>query len=133
VTQVRFYLDDMSKVYTTETSAPWDFLGGRPWNTVGKIDDGKHRIVAALSFSDGTSGYVDSIFNIRNGNQVPVARATQTRNLAFVQTVNSTSTTVVTENQTIPWALFGSTCAVIIVLSIVLGGMRKKKAQEEKV
>jgi len=134
VSQVRWYLDDTTKVYTTETSGPWDLLGGRTWDTVAtKIPDGRHRIVAGLTFLDGTSGYVDAIFNIKNGNQQPVvARATENTNAAFTQSTNGSSTNVVTEDQIIPWSLFGFTCLVIIVLSIVLGVVSKKKSSDDE-
>jgi len=130
VSQVRWYLDDTTKVYTTETSQPWDFLGGRTWDTVGtKIPDGRHRIVASLTFLDGTSGYVDAIFTVKNN--LPPARATQNSNMAFGAT-NGTSTNVSTDNQVLPWSLFGSTCVVIIVLSVVLGVINKKKPSDDE-
>jgi hypothetical protein len=122
IQQVRWYLDDTSKVFTTETTAPWELLGGRPWDTIGaRVTDGQHKIIAAITFTDGTNGYVDAIFTVRNGNTA--ARALDKTSAAFT---DGNATTVYTENQVVPWSLFGTTLAVVVVLSVVIGVMGKK-------
>jgi hypothetical protein len=129
IQQVRWYLDNTGSVFTTETAAPWDLLGGRPWDTVGsRVTDGQHKIIAAITFTDGSNGYVDAIFNVRNGNNV--ARATEKTQTEFVDSnpnTNSTGTPVYTESHVVPWSLFGTTVAVIIALSVVIGVMDKRK------
>jgi hypothetical protein len=129
IQQVRWYLDNTASVFTTETAAPWDLLGGRPWDTVGsRVTDGQHKIIAAITFTDGSSGYVDSTFTVRNGNNV--ARAHEQTAAQFVDSnpnSNMTGTPVYTESHVVPWSLFGTTVAVIIALSVVIGVMDKKK------
>lgn len=128
IQQVRWYLDSMDKVFTTETSAPWELLGGRPWDTIGsRVSDGQHKILAAITFNDGTSGYVDATFNVRNGNANNVARAVDKTTISFTDSTASNATNVLTENQVVPWSLFGTTVAVIIALSVVIGVMENKK------
>jgi len=125
IQQVRFYLDNMGRVFTTETIAPWDFLGGRPWDTIGsRVEDGQHRIVAAITFLDGTNGVVDATFNVRNGANGGAGRALDKDSTAYTDTTE----TVVTENQIVPWTLFGTTIAGIIVLSVIIRLMDRKKA-----
>jgi len=135
IQQVRWYLDNMTRVFTTETAAPWEMLGGQRWDTMGnpRVPDGQHRIVAAITFSDGTSGVVDASFNVRNGannnNNNGAGRALERTSVTFTQE----TTTVVTENQIVPWSLFGTTVAAIIALSVVIGVMdRKKKTMVER-
>jgi len=130
IRQVRWYLDNPANVFTTETSAPWDLLGGRPWDTVGsRVTDGQHKIIAAITFSDGTNGYVDATFNVRNGNNVARALSNTAAQYADSNPNTNTSgaTPVLTENNIVPWSLLGTTVAVIIALSVVVGVMDKKK------
>jgi len=134
IQQVRFYLDSMDKVFTTETITPWDLLGGRPWDTIGsRVADGQHRILAAITFADGTNGYVDATFTVRNGNNnnnnnnnAAANRALEKSAVSFSDNT-ATTTTVVTENHIVPWSLFGTTMTVIVALSVVIGVMDKKK------
>jgi len=129
IQQVRWYLDNTAGVFTTETAAPWELLGGRPWDTIGsRVSNGQHRIIAAITFTDGSNGHVDATFNVRNANNA-ASRATEKTVVSYEPTNNVTgpTTLVSTQNQIVPWSLFGTSVAVIIVLSIVVGVMDKKK------
>jgi len=127
IQQVRFYLDAMDRVFTTETATPWDLLGGRPWDTTAS-QNGQHRILAAITFTDGTNGYVDATFNVRNGNNNNngANRALEKSAVSFAENT-ATTTVVVTENHILPWSLFATTLVAIVALSVVLGVMEKKK------
>jgi len=131
IRQVRWYLDDLDRVFTTENFAPWELIGGRPWDTVASgVRNGVHRIAAAITFTDGQTGYVDSVFTINNPNGP--ARALEKDSSAFAITSAPTQTVIV-ENQAVPWSLFGTTLAAIVVLSVVLAIVDKnKKAKLER-
>jgi len=126
ISQVRWYLDAMDKVYTTETAAPWDLLGGRPWDTLAsRITEGEHRILASITFTDDTTGYVDAIFTVRNG--VQAARAIEQVTSAFLE--NSTAPSVTVEQpQVVPWSLFGVSCGVVVILVVGLIVVNSKTA-----
>jgi len=131
IRQVRWYLDDLDRVLTTENFAPWELIGGRPWDTVNSgVRNGVHRIGAAITFTDGQTGYVDSVFTINNPNAP--ARALEKDSSAFAVT-NAPTQTVVVENHAVPWSLFGTTVAAIVALSVVIAIVdRKKKAKLER-
>jgi hypothetical protein len=132
IQQVRWYLDDMSRVFTTETAAPWDFLGGRAWDTVAaRVEDGPHRIVASVTFTDGSAGVVDATFTVRNPRNNAAGRATEKNSFTYTENLNTV--TVASENHVVPWSLFGTTVAVIVALSVVIGIIdRKKKKMLER-
>jgi len=133
VSQVRWYLDALDKVYTTETAAPWELLGGRPWDTVAtRVSDGQHRVLASITFTDDTTGFVDAIFSVRNGNQV-AARALNQAATPFLEDNSTSSVTAQAESQVLPWSLFGGTCGVVIALVVVLIVINNKKSAVERV
>jgi len=130
ISQVRWYLDGMDRVYTTETAAPWDLLGGRVWDTVAsRIAEGEHRVLASITFSDDTNGYVDAIFTVRNG--VQAARALVQASSAFLE--NSTAPSVTVEQaHVVPWSLFGVSCGVVVILVVGLVFVNRKTAVMER-
>jgi len=127
IAQVRFYLDAMDRVYTTETAAPWDLLGGRVWDTVAsRVTEGEHRILAAITFTDDTTGFVDAIFTVRNGVQA-AARAIEKASTPFLE--NSTAPAITVEQpHVVPWSLFGGACGVVIILVVALIFINRKTA-----
>jgi len=123
VSQVRWYLDSLDRVFTTETAAPWELLGGRSWDTVAsRVTNGPHRIVAAITFTDRSTGYVDAMFNVLNQVQT---RAIESASTAFLENSTAPSETVVIPH-TLPWALFGTTSGIVVILIVVLIVMSNK-------
>jgi len=118
VLQVRWYLDQPNQVFTTETAAPFDLRGGRSWDST-SVPDGQHRIIASITFTDGTIGSVDATFNVKNGANSKAVRATaiQGSETTFVETTPTQSPDAST---VVPWSLFGVACAVIVALVIAV-------------
>jgi hypothetical protein len=133
ISQVRWYLDAMDRVYTTETAAPWDLLGGRVWDTVAsRVTEGDHRIGAAITFTDDTTGFVDATFTVRNGAQAAVAaRAVEKASTPFLENSTAPALTV-EEPHVVPWSLFGGTCGVVIILVVALIFVNRKTASVER-
>jgi len=122
----------MDHVYTTETATPWDLLGGRVWATVGsKVTEGNHRILAAITFTDATTGFVDAIFTVRNGVQAAASRAVETASTPFLENSTAPSTTVV-QPQVLPWSLFGGASGLVIILVVTLIIVNRKTARLER-
>jgi len=123
ISQVRWYLDNTDRVFTVETAAPWELLGGRSWDTVAsRVSNGPHRIIAAITFTDKTSGHVDAMFNVLNQVQ---ARAVERISTAFLENSTAPSETVVIPH-TLPWALFGTSAGIVVILIVVLIVMSNK-------
>jgi len=127
ISQVRWYLDRTDLVFWTETTVPFDFNDGRAWVST-TVADGSHRIIAAITFADGTSGSIDATFSVNNGVvKANPALAVDGGSDPFVD-----QATTVTENGStnsesktqidsiVPWSLFGVGCAVIVVLSTLI-------------
>jgi len=131
INQVRWFIDRADQVVATETATPFDLSGGRPWDST-SVTDGSHRIIATITFSDGTSGSIDSTFVVRNGAQAAAARAVAGASDTFVETgvvnENSTSAATVPNTLVLPWSLFSVACFVIVVLSVVI--VLKKSTSE---
>jgi len=94
-----------------------------------------HRIVAAMTFTDGSTGYVDAYFNIKNGVQTTPTAASAIAEAPVVIMENSTSTVVEYSESpnTIPWALFGVSCGAIVILAITLVVVNKRPTSGERV
>jgi len=131
ISQVRWYLDQPGQVLATENVSPFDFHGGRPWNST-ETPDGQHRIIAALTFSDGATGTVDATFNIGNA---------PTQQPLRVAAVSKASDSYVEPGTTagnslpaglIPWSLFGGAFGIVAILGVIIVVMGKGETRAER-
>jgi len=122
ITDVRWFVDQTNMVVTVDDSAPYELYPNRAWDTT-QLEDGAHRVVATVTFADGTTGNIDATVTVRNGNQqqnmgiagAAVERASDT--YVETATVNAVGPIVPKE---VPWTLFGVSAIVAVILIVVI-------------
>jgi len=118
ILSVRFYVDDPSVVFETESTVPYELRGGRPFRTT-QYPNGQHRVIASITHSDGQVGTVDAIFTVNN--QPLRANLIGSETSTFEQ--QDSSSTPQEDSplvKALPWALFGIACLVIVALVVLI-------------
>jgi len=118
ITSVKWYIDQTDLVVSTTSTAPFDLFTSRAWDTT-TFADGTHRVMALMTYSDGTTGSVDATVFIQNAAPAVATQANADNSQTFIDSATVTEVKPLV-SPAVPWSLFAVAIVVAGILLVVI-------------